>query len=246
MTQRWQNSTAVDLSASKPPSAWYRQVPSRIGRHVLWKAFGTPAVIFLFFVAYRHLLNDPLFPVREMPLTALDHLVGFWPPALFLYVTLWPYVSLPPALLLTMRELLDYTLAIGAVCAVGLICFLMWPTVVPPPGVDRSRYLGFHVLEGLDAAGNACPSLHVAAALFSAAWLSALLREMGAGRVARAVSWCWGLGIVYSAMATKQHVAIDVLAGAALGLFGAWLSLRRRPRESPVAGGDAWARARIR
>jgi membrane-associated phospholipid phosphatase len=239
VTQRWRNTTVVDVSARKPPPAWYRQVPARIRVNVLWKALGTPALIFLFFVAYRHLLNHPLFPVTEMPLTMADRLVAFWPPALFLYITLWVYVSLPPALLPTLRELLAYTRAIGAVCVAGLACFLFWPTVVPPPGFDRSRYPGFGLLEGLDAAGNACPSLHVAAALFSAAWLDALLREMGAGRAARGVSWAWGLGIVYSAMATKQHVAIDVLAGAVLGLAGAALSLRGRVPRAYRAGADA-------
>jgi membrane-associated phospholipid phosphatase len=71
--------------------------------------------------------------------------------------------------------------------------------------------------------------------LFSAVWLGVVLREMGAGWIARAVSWGWGLGIVYSAMATKQHVAIDVLAGAVLGLTGAALSLRYRASRRRLA-----------
>src|SRR5262245_60779166 len=208
--------------------AWYRQIWDRVRRKMLLKSIGTPAVIFLFFVAYRQLLNHPIAPVTEMPLTAVDRLVGFWPPALFLYVTLWVYVSLPPALLRSGRELADYTGAIGGVCLVGLACFLLWPTAVPPLEFDRGQYPGFSVLGGLDAAGNACPSLHVAVALFSALWLDVLLREMGAGWIPRAVNWSWGLGIVYSAMATKQHVAIDVLAGAVLGWTGAVLSVRRR------------------
>ena len=209
-------------------AGWYRQVGVRIRRHMLLKSVGTPAAIFVFFLGYRYLLTHPLFPVTEMPLTALDHVVGFCPAALLLYVSLWAYVSLPPALLQSREELFHYLWTIGAMCAVGFLCFLFWPTAVPHPGVDRANHLGFNALQGLDATGNACPSLHVAAALFSAIWLEILLREMGAGWVARGASWAWGLGIVYSAMATKQHVALDVYAGGALGLTAGALAVRRR------------------
>lgn len=230
---------ALEVDTGGPPRAWYRQIGARIRRNVLLKSIGTPAAIFVFFLAYRHLLNYPMFPVTEVPLTALDDVIGFYPPALLLYVSLWVYVSIPPALLRSRRELVEYTWAIGGLCLVGLACFLLWPTSVPPLGFDRGGHPGFGILQGLDAAGNACPSLHVATALFSAIWLDVLLRDMRAGWVMRGVNWCWGLGIVYSAMATKQHVAIDVLAGAILGLVGAVLSVRYRAAHvRDTAGGQ--------
>ena len=75
--------------------------------------------------------------------------------------------------------------------------------------------------------------------LFSAIWLDVLFREMRAGWATRGANWCWGLGIVYSAMATKQHVAIDVLAGAILGVAGGVLSVRyRAARAGDPAGGQ--------
>jgi membrane-associated phospholipid phosphatase len=225
--ERWRPGAAAADAPSWPPP-WYRQVGARARQHILLKSIGTPTAIFMFFVAYGYLLNHPQFPVTEMPLTGLDRLVGFCPAALLLYVSLWAYVSLPPALLQSREELLQYAWTIGALCAAGLLCFLVWPTSVPHSGVDRGSHLGFNALQRLDAAGNAFPSLHVAAALFSAVWLEVLLREMGAGRLARGASWGWSLGIVYSAMATKQHVALDVYAGAFLGLGAGLLAVRRR------------------
>jgi membrane-associated phospholipid phosphatase len=38
----------------------------------------------------------------------------------------------------------------------------------------------------------------------------------------------WCTGIVYSALGTRQHVAVDVLAGLVLGVLAAYLSLRHR------------------
>jgi membrane-associated phospholipid phosphatase len=234
--------TVAAVTASDPAGAWYRQIGPRVRRNILLKSIGTPATILVFLLLYSHLLKHPLFPVIEMPLTALDHLIRFYPPALLLYGSLWVYVSIPPALLERRQELFDYLWAVGGVCLIGLACFLLWPTAVPPLGFDRGSHPGFETLQGLDAAGNACPSLHVATALFSAVWLAVLLREMRAGWIVRAVSWAWSLGIVYSAMATKQHVALDVLAGAVLGLAGAGLSLRYRagPGRAAAAGSRPW------
>ena len=78
----------------------------------------------------------------------------------------------------------------------------------------------------MDASGNACPSLHVATAVFSGVWLNRILREINAPRALRAFNWLWCVGIVYSTLATKQHVALDMLAGAVLGLAAALLSLK--------------------
>ena len=40
-----------------------------------------------------------------MPVIWLDRLIGFQPQALPIYLSMWVYVSLPPALLSTRREL---------------------------------------------------------------------------------------------------------------------------------------------
>jgi membrane-associated phospholipid phosphatase len=72
-------------------------------------------------------------------------------------------------------------------------------------------------LKNVDASGNACPSLHVAFAVFTLGWLHRLLHEMGAGLTIKTVNWLWCAAIVYSTIATRQHVVLDVVAGAALG-----------------------------
>ena len=100
---------------------------------------------------------------------------------------------------------------------------------MPPYPVDTTLYPAFAVIQGLDAPGNACPSLHVATAAFSAIWLDRLLRELGAEVATRACNGLWLLAIAWSTLATKQHVALDVLAGLLLGLAFALPSLRLRP-----------------
>jgi membrane-associated phospholipid phosphatase len=69
----------------------------------------------------------------------------------------------------------------------------------------------------------------VATATFSAIWIDHVLRCVRAPTALRAANALWCFAIVYSTLATKQHVLIDVLAGFTLALPFAWLSLRSRP-----------------
>ena len=196
--------------------------------HFWFKIFGTMGFILTFFMAYFYLLNNPAFPVTIMPVTVVDRLVGFEPWALPFYLSLWIYVSLPPMLMLTRREIIEYGVWIGSMCLVALAIFYFWPSAVPPANIDWAKYPGVEFLKGVDAAGNAWPSLHVATAVFSAFWLHWRLSTVGLGRGFRLFSACWCVLIVYSTMATKQHVAVDVVAGSALGGMVAWFFQNRK------------------
>lgn len=216
------------MSENNRQTPWYRQAAAAVSSHVLLKSIGTPVFIGVFFGAYFYLLRYPAYPITVMPVILLDRLIGFQPAALPLYISLWVYVSLPPGILATRRELYGYGLAMAATCLAALLVFYFWPTAVPAADIDWARYPDVALLKSMDASGNACPSLHVATAVFSGIWLHCLLRRFGAPLWVLSVNWAWCTGIVYSAMATRQHVAVDALAGLALGVLAAGLSLRYR------------------
>jgi len=206
---------------------------SRIRRHFWFKCVGTTAFIFCFFAAYVVLLKHPAGPVTTVSLTRLDHWIPFEPLALPVYLSLWAYISLPAALMLTRWDVVDYGLRIAVLCLSGLTVFFVWPTAVPPTHIDWERYPGMAFLKGVDAAGNACPSLHVATAVFAAFWLHWILGNLGFGSRARWFNAAWCAAIAYSTMATKQHVAIDVLVGS---IFGIAVALALKPRPLPTTG----------
>lgn len=207
------------------PNPWSRMAHA-IARHFLLKSVGTVLFISLFFAAYFYLLKHPAYPVSVMPRTSLDQLIGFVPLALPVYLSLWVYVSLPPLFFIDRRELLHYGLAIALTCLSGLGVFYFWPTAAPAPDVDWLKYPDMQFLKNIDAAGNACPSLHVATAVFSGVWLHHLLRGFSAPSWLLLLNALWCAGIAWSTLATRQHVAVDVVAGITLGGLAAWLSLR--------------------
>lgn len=189
-----------------------------------FKFLGTSAFMSLFFWAYLFLLKNPAFPVTTMPLTVMDHWIGFAPMALIPYLSLWIYCSLPVALMPTRTRLLNFGFWIGAMCLLALSIFYWLPSAVPPTDIDWAQYPEVAFLKGVDAAGNACPSLHVAAAVYVNFWMYWLLWEVRLGWRAQSIQILWGVAILYSTMATKQHVSLDVLAGIVLGIVFAWIS----------------------
>jgi membrane-associated phospholipid phosphatase len=216
--------------APTPPQSWTTDIALRVRRHFVLKLVGTTAFTWIFFIGYFHLLRHPAYAVTTMPLLALDRLIPFQPMMLFAYLSLWVYVGIAPGLQLTFVELVVYGLWIGALCVTGLGLFYLWPTEVPLLKVDVSGFSGFAMLQGVDAAGNACPSMHVAVAIFSALWLEHILHQARAPVFLRLLNGAWFLAICYSTLAIKQHVFLDAVAGALLGLAFAIPSLLWRPR----------------
>lgn len=211
-------------------AAWKAALRLRFWRYLPLKFIGISAFMWVFFLGYFHTLRHPAYPVFQMPLTALDALIPFQPHAMLAYVSLWLYVGTAPGLLLTLKELVIYGLWAGALCATGLAIFYFWPTAVPPHALDVSGFPGFGLLQGVDAAGNACPSLHVATAVFTAIWVARLLRIVGVPPALRVLNLAWVLAIAYSTVAIRQHVVLDAVAGAALGALFAVVAILCCPR----------------
>lgn len=211
-------STPAAGLTSSPAIGWRAAAWRRFRTDHLLKTVGTIGFMAAFFPAYFYLLRFPDHAPFVMPLTWIDRHLPFSPYALPVYVSLWLYVSIPPTLLDNRRRLYGYGAAAAVMCLIGLGFFKFFPTAVGPTGIDLSREPGFAVLQGVDAAGNACPSLHVASAVFSGYWLRRLLREIAAPGWLQGVNLAWCGAIVVSTLATRQHVTLDAVAGTALGL----------------------------
>lgn len=230
-------SELLRLRGAENRSAWAQALWNGLKAHFGLKMLAGWLIAGGFFAAYFLLLRFPLFPVTLMPVTALDQWIAFWPGALWLYVSLWLYVALAPGLLTDRRELLNYYLGMLALSVAGMAVFLLWPSASPRADVDWHSYPPFGPVIAADDAGNALPSLHAAFAVYSAIWLDRLLRRADAPGWPRLVSAAWALGILYSTLATRQHVAVDIYAGSALGwlaavLHACWLQTLR-----PVGAG---------
>jgi hypothetical protein len=217
---------ARSLALLRP--SWRVELGTRARSHFVLTLIGTSAFVLCFFVGYFYVQRHPVLPTTIMPLTSLDRLIPFQPYLLWIYLSLWIYVGAGPGLQKTVGDMLGYTLWIGALCVTGLVLFYVVPTRVPLVGADFSDSPMFSMLQRMDVAGNACPSMHVAAAVFTAIRVDDVLSGVRAPRLPRLFNIVCCFLISYSTLAIKQHVVLDVLAGATLGVIFAVLSLRNR------------------
>jgi membrane-associated phospholipid phosphatase len=213
----------ADTAAPALAPAVYARYTARLMHLWHYKAAGTATFMAVFFYSYFQILQTPVHAVTTMPVTWLDDAIAFWPPAFYIYASLWLYTALVPALQPDLKRLLAYGCGIGTLCLTGLVLFTFFPTAVPYALTDWFADPSLALLRQIDLAGNACPSLHVATAVFSAICLHQLLLELGSSRALRVANWLWCAAIIYSTLAIKQHVVWDVVAGALLALLAGWI-----------------------
>ena len=230
------------LSRSMPiqavgPVPWQRQIARRFVTLWFLKMTATMTWIAVFFWLYFSVMNHaaPGAVMRTMPFTAADAWFGVYEWALVPYASLWVYASLAPALLKE-TELWTYVRSALCLCIVGLLCFWAFPTQVPAAAIDWAQYPQLEFLKARDVSGNACPSLHVGFAALSAAFLRSTLVQVGAPRWLRLANLAWAAMVVWSVLATRQHVLVDVAGGLAAAALAMWVGAPARVQRLRPAG----------
>jgi membrane-associated phospholipid phosphatase len=225
----------MTFSSSDSPSStrWLRALWLRC--KTLWpmKLVGNTVATLGFFPLYFWIMKNAG-QAWVLPLTAFDRLIAFWPALLPVYLSLWGYIALPVLLAKDKRELWSFSFGCAAMTAIALVVFWFMPTAIPNFTIDAVPGSSLAFLKTVDSAGNAFPSLHVSFSVFTCIVLARQLREVGAPAWLRLFNVAWAVGIVYSTMAVRQHVLMDVLGGLALGLALGFVSRERGASTEPV------------
>ena len=188
------------------------------------KSIGIPSFVWIFFEIYFYLINNSFYPVKIIPLTFVDEIIPMQKWAWLPYLSLWLYVSIPPSILTQSRSLLYYGFWIIILCGSGICFYCFYPSALPPINRPISEQLLW--IAKIDAEKNVFPSMHVATAVFSGFWLNRLIIDCNCKSFWKYLNVIWCGLIIFSTLATKQHVFWDALSGLFLGIVIAYLSLR--------------------
>jgi membrane-associated phospholipid phosphatase len=190
-------------------------------------------------VPYATLQRQPVFPLRTLPVTPLDEWIGFEPGWIVAYLSLALLVPLAPMLAVRRDELARYAKGLALLCLPAFVVFLLYPVAGPRPEIDSGHPL-YRWLTGIDTPSNAFPSLHAGLTVFSLLFVYRVLWS-DLGGPARAalgsVGAVWGVAILYSTLATKQHWTVDLAPGMLLACAAhawAWRNAVRAPRAGEV------------
>ena len=135
----------------------------------------------------------------------VDLRIPFNPNAVWLYLSLYLLMPIAPLLMQEREDLLRYARGIVAATIVAAIVFIFWPTLCPRPSGNSNA--AYQLLTAIDRPLHAFPSLHACFAVYSALYARFPFR------------WLWVALICYGALATKQHMLVDLIAGSLLGLM---------------------------
>lgn len=169
---------------------------------------------------YLVLQRHPIFPVTEMKETWLDRIVPFVPGTVYAYESIWLLMPVAPWLMKSREELDRYTRGLVLVALAGFAVFFFHPTLAARPKDFEDANAVYGLLIRVDSELNAFPSLHAAFAVFHGACCHAVFSDSRWHAGSRWFVWVWVAVIIASTLLTKQHVLLDAVAGAALGLGG--------------------------
>ena len=159
---------------------------------------------------YILLQQFSLYEVTWLQETALDKMVPVYLGAVYIYFSY--YLILAWAGFAVRRAV--FVRFMKAVCMVALVshlCFFFFPTGVSREGIDMSNApLLYEWLVGWEKPRNCLPSLHGSLATLA---MFALWQK---GTISGMIASCWWAGVMWSTIALRQHVIIDLGAGILL------------------------------
>lgn len=146
------------------------------------------------------------------------------------YVTMYAVFFFTPFVLKSRASLDRLAVAAAKVIAIGGIAFVALPAQLgfPPAGAEHSVWnVWLRIARMAALKYNLVPSLHVA--LFT---LCAGVYFTRVSRGARLGLVLWLITVAASTVLTHQHHLLDVIAGLALGIWGARTALAPQPEGS--------------
>jgi hypothetical protein len=181
------------------------------------------------YTLYQLTNHRHLSPPRELPLTALDRAIPFWP------LTVVPYFALIgsmylPALVRDRRLFWRALIALTIGALTNYAIFALWPTTYPRPPMPEGDgfWIGWYRwLVSIDTPANCFPSGHITAPAIGC-W--ALAREHP--------RWRWPIRLAFvpfalTILTTKQHYVADLFGGLATAALGVLATRRMAARAEP-------------
>jgi membrane-associated phospholipid phosphatase len=203
------------------------------------KAALSVALTLFFCVPYFTLQRLPVLPARQLTPGWIDEAVGFIPAWVWVYQSVYLLMSVVPWLAASAGDLRRYARGFMLQSSIGFAFFLLVPIEGPRPAVVPSDVM-FRLLLSYDGTLNSFPSLHVGLSAYTVLFAARISRGRlpPAARLrALVLLSVWAAAIAFAALATKQHYAIDLPAGAIL----AWFCHRWTWRRTPLAPSvDPW------
>lgn len=178
-----------------------------------------------FWTGYSFLGRHAFFPLQRPPLIWIDTAIPFRPePWGWVYLSQFLFTGMLPWLITEKNGLCRYVIGLVFMSATSFLIFLFFPVAAPRPAQFAAAGAMAWII-GYDGKFNAFPSLHAGFLVYT----SMLGWRMFRHRLPFAVivgTVLWAVLILYSTIATRQHYALDLVAGGLIGYLADRLAWR--------------------
>ena len=176
-------------------------------------------VVIWILAPYAILQHVEIFPVLWVPQLEIDRAISLYFEAIWVYYSLYLLLALA-GLTVEKKLFIQYLYTIGWVTAVSHAVFLFVPNGVLRSEIDRETAPAmYQFLVGLDLPRNAMPSLHASLAVVAA--IAIQLSDVFP-KWSKLLVWLWVVGILWSTIALRQHVSLDLISGAVIAVIVWW------------------------
>jgi membrane-associated phospholipid phosphatase len=174
----------------------------------------------VFWAGYLFLSRHALFPLHALQLTPLDEWAGFHPRGwVWAYESAFLLSGIVPWLIETREDVWRYVRGFAGMCVLSFVVFAIFPVASPRP-VELNAYPTTLFLTRWDGPFNAFPSLHAGCLVYVLGTVWKLFGRV-CPRLVKFFLVVWAVLILFATLATKQHYAIDLLAGGLVGAVAA-------------------------
>ena len=223
-----------DASSVEAGFGWWQRI------RALWpaKLWLTVILNIWFWGFYLFLSRHAFLPVHVLPTTCLDKWAGFRPnPWAWIYESNFLITGIIPWLITSRAELRRYVTGFVLLSGLSFAIFAIFPVASPrPANLEASPALSF--IARVDGPLNAFPSLHAGFLVYSI-----LLARHLSGEKLSLRTWAallvWVILILIATLSTKQHYALDLLAGGLIGWAADWFAWRNSACGAIASASDA-------
>jgi membrane-associated phospholipid phosphatase len=190
-----------------------------------WLAGTFMLLLRVYFVIGRATADGP----HYQPITVFDRMMPLSPRWMLVYASIYMSGFLLPLVVVRGRRRFEQAMkAYLFVMLVSYAGFVLYPTIAPrvePVAISSFATWSLQLFYDIDQPYGCFPSLHVAYSLIGA--MACYGMHRGVGRAAAAWAALIGVSTVY----TKQHFAVDAIAGAVVAVVASAIFLRHPASE---------------
>lgn len=158
----------------------------------------------------------PLKAPYELTPSSLDQAIPFIPQTAWIYQSLFFLLPLATFVQPDRRSLHRFALGFCLLVFTFSMVFWVFPTELLVPLPKAGLCWGYdHLVRAVDDRRNAFPSLHAALTTFAGVAILLMFRRQ---KLVFILTALWMAALLFSTLTTKQHICLDLLVGAAVGV----------------------------